>query len=129
MHDALLQKLENLPPHSPWVSEVALRDLDADIGHILIHFLHTGAYQTLDKMDDESGEVDETNVAIREFQRAVRASEAAIRYGLPDLQELAQEEMKRWGADMNLRVTALAISGDSFAKSLDENIWLQNYVS
>lgn len=129
IQDALLRKLENLPIRSPWTSEMIIEDVDADIGHIVIHFLHTGDYQTLDETDGEHVEAVEENSATTEFQKAVRACKVATKYGMPDLQQLAQAEMDRWGANMNLHDAIGAISQDSVAKSLDENTWLQEYVS
>lgn len=103
--------------------------MDADTGHTLIHFLHTGTYQTLDKTIDEMAEVDKKDVVVNEFQKAVRASEAATKYGLPGLQQLAKTEMERWGADMDLHDAVRAISEDLIAKPLNENTWLQDFVS
>ena len=45
--DVLLQKLEKIPSRDPWTGKIHLADVDASIGHVLIHFLHTGVYQTL----------------------------------------------------------------------------------
>ncbi|KAJ4993143.1 hypothetical protein SVAN01_01495 [Stagonosporopsis vannaccii] len=129
VQDALLKKLENLPVPRPWTFEIVFEDVDADTGHTLIHFLHAGAYQTLDKTDGENVEVAENEVVISEFQKAVRVSEAATKYGLPALQQLAQAEMDRRGTKMNLHDALRALSEDSVAKYIDENGWLQDYVS
>ncbi|KAF3032571.1 hypothetical protein E8E12_003866 [Didymella heteroderae] len=74
-------------------------------------------------------EVDKKDVVINEFQKAVRASEAATKYGLPGLQQLAKTEMERWGADMDLHDAVRAVSEDSIAKPMNENTWLQDFVS
>jgi hypothetical protein len=89
---------------------IHLVDVDASIGHVLIHFLHTGVYQTL---DEEGSENADNSVIRNEFQKAVLALEAAKKYGVPGLQELAQ----------------CAIRETFVAGPPDEHAWLRNYVS
>ncbi|KZM24703.1 uncharacterized protein EKO05_0007116 [Ascochyta rabiei] len=127
--DVLLQTLENLPIRNPWTSEMVLEDVDADTGHVLIHFLHTGTYQTLSNESSEAVESPEPDTATDTFQKAVRALQAATKYGLPGLQQLAHAEMERHGADMDLHEAVRAITEENVAGSLAESSWLQEFVS
>ncbi|KAF9695335.1 hypothetical protein EKO04_006320 [Ascochyta lentis] len=127
--DVLLQKLDRLPSRGFGEIDIVFRDVEVDTGHVLIHFLHTGTYQTLKDTDDREVEIDEKKVAISEFRKAVRAYEAATKYGLSGLQQLAQAEMLRQGIDMNFDDTVKAISDISISDPSKDNPWLQEYVS
>ncbi|KAG9187919.1 hypothetical protein G6011_05790 [Alternaria panax] len=127
--EVLLQRLENIPSRDPWTREIYLVDVDASIGHVLIHYLHTGVYQTLNSKDVE--DIDDTHKTFvrNEFQTAVLALEAAKKYSVPGLQELAQIELDRRGKDMCLRGAVYAIREEFISGLPDERAWLQNYVS
>ncbi|KAJ4346001.1 hypothetical protein N0V95_005784 [Ascochyta clinopodiicola] len=128
--NVLLERLDNLPPHDPWTSHARhFKDTDPATGHLLIHYLHTGAYQTLSDAISEEVEGTENDLVIREFQNAVRVLDAATKHGLPGLQQLAQSEMERRGADMHLRDAVRAISEESIAGQLVESTWLRDYVA
>ena len=75
--EVLLQRLENIPSRDAWTSEIHLVDVDASIGHVLIHFLYTGVYQTLNDENVESAEYTHKTLVRDEFQTAVFALEAA----------------------------------------------------
>ncbi|RAR05686.1 stomatin family protein [Stemphylium lycopersici] len=123
---ALLEKLENIPGRDPWTGEIHLKDVDANIGHILVHFLYTGVYQTLN--DEDIGGVSKSTIC-KEFQKAALALEAAKKYSVSGLQELAQIELERRGKDMCLREAVCAIREEFMAGSPDECSWLRDYVS
>ena len=97
--------MENIPSRDAWNPEIHLVDVDASIGHVLIHFLHTGVYQTLNDQDVEGAEYTHKTLVRNEFQTAVLALEAAKKYSVPGLQELAQVEVERRGGEMGLRDT------------------------
>jgi len=124
---SMVQKLENAPDPG-WAGEIWIRDVDADIGHVLIHFLHTGTYQTLNDRMAENGEPSSAEITRNEFQKAVLVLQAATTYGLPRLQELAQAEMQRQGRQMNLRSAISAIKEDLLVGSPHANAWLQDYI-
>lgn len=123
----MVHKLENAPDPD-WAGEIWIRDVDADIGHVLIHFLHTGTYQTLNDRMAENGEHPYAEITRNEFQKAVLVLQAATTYGLLRLQELAQAEMKRQGGQMNLPSVISAIKEDLLVGSPHANPWLRNYV-
>jgi hypothetical protein len=119
--DTLLQILENSPGRDPWTGEIHLADVDASIGHVLIHFLHTGVYQTLNDEAVENTENAHQNIVSDEFQTAVFALQAAKKYGVPGLQDLAQIELERQGEDMCLRDSVCAIREEFIAGLSDEH--------
>ncbi|KAH4601756.1 hypothetical protein HBH96_143580 [Parastagonospora nodorum] len=108
--EVLLERLKNVPGRDPWTGVIRLVDVDASIGHVLIHFLHTGVYQTL---NEEGSENVDNSVVRNEFQKAVLTLEAAKKYGVPGLQELAQ----------------CAIRETFVAGPPHEHAWLRDYVS
>ena len=121
--------MENIPSRDPWTRETHLEDVDASIGHVLIHFLHTGVYQTLNDEDIEGTENTHQTLVRDEFQTAVLALKAAKKYSVPGLQELAQIELERRGKEMCLRDAVRAIREDSVAGPADEHAWLRDFVS
>ena len=74
---------------SLWIN---LPSVDEDTGHVLVHYLHTGAYETLDNNDATSA-----NHARVEFKRAVLAYFTAKNHGINGLQKLAMQNIERWG--------------------------------
>ncbi|KAF1828446.1 hypothetical protein BDW02DRAFT_652053 [Decorospora gaudefroyi] len=127
--EVLLQRLENIPSRDPWTHEIHLVDVDASIGHVLIHFLHTGVYQTLNDEYVEDAENTHKTFVRNEFQTAVLALEAAKKYRVPGLQELAQIELERRGKEMCLCDAVRAIREEFIAGPPDEHAWLRDFVS
>ncbi|KAB2107870.1 hypothetical protein AG0111_0g3628 [Alternaria gaisen] len=127
--DILLQQLEKIPSRDPWTGKIHLADVDASIGHVLIHFLHTGVYQTLN--NEAVGNIENTqqDIVLSEFQTALLTLEAAKKYGVPGLQNLAQIELERRGEDMCLRDTVRVIREDLIVGPSGEHAWLRDYVS
>ncbi|KAF7677290.1 hypothetical protein GT037_004149 [Alternaria burnsii] len=127
--DTLLQQLEKIPSRDPWTGKIHLADVDASIGHVLIHFLHTGVYQTLN--DESIGNTKNTqqDIVLNEFQTALLTLEVAKKYGVPGLQDLAQVELERRGEDMCLRDAVRVIREDLIVGPSGEHAWLRDYVS
>jgi hypothetical protein len=127
--DTLLQQLEKIPSRDPWTGKIHLADVDASIGHVLIHFLHTGVYQTLN--DEGIGNTKNTqqDIVLNEFQTALLTLEVAKKYGVPGLQDLAQVELERRGEDMCLRDAVRVIREDLIVGPSGEHAWLRDYVS
>ncbi|RYO31401.1 hypothetical protein AA0113_g11861 [Alternaria arborescens] len=127
--DILLQQLENIPSRDPRTGKIHLADVDASIGHVLIHFLHTGVYQTLN--NEAVGNIENTqqDIVLSEFQTALLTLEAAKKYGVPGLQNLAQIELERQGEDMCLLDALRVIREDFLVGPPGEHAWLRDYVS
>ncbi|KAH7558353.1 hypothetical protein BM1_05625 [Bipolaris maydis] len=127
--EVLLQKLGNIPSRDHWTGEIHLVDVDASIGHVLIHFLHTGVYQTLNDEDVEGADYPHKTLARNEFQTALLALEAAKKYSVHGLQEVAQVELERRGREIGLHDAVHAIREESIAGASDENAWLRDFLS
>lgn len=122
----MLKRLENIPSRDPSTREINLVDVDANIGHVLIHFLHTGVYQTL---SDDGIEDSDNSIVRNEFKKAVLTLEAAEKYSVPGLKKLAQIELERRGKEMCLRDAVRAIREAFIAGPPDKHAWLRDYVS
>ncbi|CAN9173742.1 unnamed protein product [Alternaria alternata] len=127
--DILLQQLENIPSRDPRTGKIHLADVDASIGHVLIHFLYTGVYQTLN--NEAVGNIENTqqDIVLSEFQTALLTLEAAKKYGVPGLQNLAQIELERRGEDVCLLDAVRVIREDFLVGPSGEHAWLRDYVS
>lgn len=121
----LLQSLGELPD-DPWERATSLPDVDADTGHVIVHFLHTGTYQTL---VEESEDFTTSLSASKEFLKAALVCVAAKKYKLTDLEELASKEMKQCGTDVSITELVQLISEDTFRVLCSECSWLQEFVT
>jgi hypothetical protein len=121
--------LEKIPSRDPWTGKIHLADVDASIGHVLIHFLHTGVYQTLKDEGVETTGNTQQDIVLYEFQTALLVLEAAKKYGVPGLQDLAQIELERRGKDMCLRDAVRVIREDLIVGPSSEHAWLRDYIA
>ncbi|KAJ5931089.1 hypothetical protein N7466_006582 [Penicillium verhagenii] len=91
-------------------SKYTLSYVPQDIAHTLMHFLYTGAYSTTSR---SSQYFRSTNA--REYQRSVQVYRISRRYGLYDLEALAEDNMNHFGNQMtfhqviNATRTALSV--------------------
>jgi hypothetical protein len=118
----LLQSPEWIASSSTLSEDIFLFDIDENTGHVLVHYLYTGAYQTL--YNKEAGSVDEVKI---EFKRAVLAYTAAERYSLQGLQDLAKNNIEHLGTEMDVFDIAKAVK-DDFSRLLGANAWFHDYL-
>ncbi|KAF1962410.1 hypothetical protein CC80DRAFT_160521 [Byssothecium circinans] len=116
----LLQNLDWMA--SAWSGEISLADVDENTGHVLVHYLFTGAYQTL--YNTGASLIDEVNI---EFKRAVLAYTAAKKCRLHGLRELAKNEIQRFGTEMDIFAVIEAVK-DDFSKLLGDTAWFHAYL-
>ncbi|CAI6226726.1 unnamed protein product [Periconia digitata] len=76
---------------------VNLPDVDESTGHVLVHYLYTGVYQTLE--DADSSPEKQSKIG---FHRAFLTFAAAVAYNLPGLQQLAMREIRDFGTEMSI---------------------------
>lgn len=117
-----LQNLDLTDSCRSWDGNIQLPDVDESTGHVLVHYLYTGRYQTLN--DTEMSLVPE---AITEFKRAVLAYTAANKYGLFGLQQLAKDKIEYFGAEINIFDVVEAIKG-GFSTLLCDDQWFYSYL-
>ncbi|ORY00737.1 hypothetical protein BCR34DRAFT_668121 [Clohesyomyces aquaticus] len=105
-----------------WRENIYLPDVDENTGHTLVHYLYTGAYQTLD--NTEASLVEGAKL---EFKRAFLAYIAAKTYDLRDLQQLAKHKIKHIGTRIHVFDIIEAIKED-FSKLPSDTTWFYNYL-
>ncbi|PYI07242.1 hypothetical protein BO78DRAFT_367131 [Aspergillus sclerotiicarbonarius CBS 121057] len=92
---------------------IALPDIDDDITHTIVHYLHTGTYQTL----RQGGDWTKT-----EYRRSVLAYSAASKYELRGLLILAKKYMQKLDKDLSI-FDILSVARKAFGKIPDYDQW------
>lgn len=110
LHAAFEDKLPELP------------DIPEDIGHVLVHYLHTGTYGALKPKEPYI-----PSKQIVELKTSIKAYAAARAYDLPDLMRLAQEQIEKHGEGLPLP-TLLEITRDSFPTLSEHDDWFIDYL-
>jgi hypothetical protein len=101
---------------------IDLPSIDEDTGHMLVHYLYTGTYQTLDNTD--AFVLDERAI---EFKRAVSAYFTGRTFQLHGLQRLAIETIENIGITMSTLDIFSAIDKE-FPIFPDKTCWFYNYL-
>jgi hypothetical protein len=104
------------------VRTIELPEVDEDIGHTLVHYLLTGAYQTLQPQDD----LDTPN-STTEYQRSILVYCTARRYGLDTLTDHARRNMGLFDKRLTI-FEILDIARDMYSKFTEDEIWFPNYL-
>lgn len=104
-------------------SGIYLPDIDENTGHVLVHYLYTGAYQTLDNTKTSPDK--EASV---EFKRAFLAYAVAKTYELAGLQQLAMHKIEHHGAGMTIFDVIQALNED-FSTLQGRIDWFQHYLN
>ncbi|KAL6820948.1 hypothetical protein J3E69DRAFT_373836 [Trichoderma sp. SZMC 28015] len=122
----------NIPPHllsqSPKLDamyqETRLKfpDVSDDVGHVMIHYLYTGTYQSL---RPEGSEVQKALAT--EFSTSIRAYNAAETYELPNLAELAKVEIERLGEKLQVSLV-FDILREVCPNPGTGDVWLSNFL-
>ncbi|PWY80100.1 hypothetical protein BO83DRAFT_203406 [Aspergillus eucalypticola CBS 122712] len=92
---------------------IALPDIDDDITHTIVHYLHTGTYQTL----RHSGDWTKT-----EYRRSVLAYAAASKYELSGLLTLSKKYMQKLDKDLSI-FDVLSVARKAITKIPDWDQW------
>ncbi|PSN59046.1 hypothetical protein BS50DRAFT_626910 [Corynespora cassiicola Philippines] len=100
---------------------IQLLDVDESTGHVLIHYLYTGAYQTLDDIETSAKEIH------AKFKSAVLVYIAAKTYKLDGLQQLAKHKTEQFGTDINIFDT-VEIVEKYFSKLSVDTTWFHDYL-
>ncbi|GKZ28506.1 hypothetical protein AbraIFM66950_008364 [Aspergillus brasiliensis] len=92
---------------------ISLPDIDDDITHTIVHYLHTGTYQTL----RHSGDWTKT-----EYRRSVLAYAAASKYELSGLLTLSKKYMQKLDKDLSI-FDVLSVARKAITKIPDWDQW------
>ncbi|RAL05400.1 uncharacterized protein BO80DRAFT_136091 [Aspergillus ibericus CBS 121593] len=118
--DYHLRPYSTLEPHS---SELKINDINEDIGHTFVHFLSTGAYETLKPTDLEP----ESCPWAREFERSVHAYHAARRYNIFGLEEHAKRYMVTFSEEVSTRQLLKTVS-KVYSELPGHDSWFEGFV-
>lgn len=92
-------------------------NIQAEIGHTLVHFLYTGTYTTGSAR---------TRSASHQLRRALSVYRAASSHDLPKLQQLAEREMEEASEVLDVAAVIESVR-DSFTK-LGSRTWVRNKI-
>ncbi|KAF3066180.1 hypothetical protein CFAM422_009404 [Trichoderma lentiforme] len=122
----------NIPPHllsqshklEAMYQETRLKfpDVSDDVGHVMIHYLYTGTYQSLRPEDSELQKALAT-----EFSTSIRTYNAAETYELPNLAELAKAEIERLGEKLQISLV-FDILREVCPNPGAGDVWLSNFL-
>ncbi|KAI1109572.1 hypothetical protein F5Y14DRAFT_23933 [Nemania sp. NC0429] len=99
-----------------------LAHISSDAGHVLVHYLFTGAYECL---KPKGSSPYEKNAA--EFATSVRAYTIARQYELPDLEGLARAEIEKLGNRLEV-MKILDVLRDTLPNPGADDTWIQKYL-
>jgi hypothetical protein len=104
------------------VQIIELPEVDEDIGHTLVHYLLTGAYQTLKPQDDLG-----TPNSTTEYRRSILVYFTASKYGLDILTDHARRNMELFDKRLTI-FEILDVARDTYPKLTEDEIWFLNYL-
>jgi len=99
-----------------------LPEITDDIGHILVHYLHTGTYESLKPKEE-----DKLAKQISELRTAIRAYATARAYDLPDLVRLAEKNIKKYGDGLSLP-HLLEVTKEAHPTLSETDTWFLGYL-
>ncbi|KAJ4345196.1 uncharacterized protein N0V89_011325 [Didymosphaeria variabile] len=102
--------------------EISLPTISADTGHILVHYLYTGAYQTLKSKIGDIAQ--QPQLALKQALLVYRVS---VTHTLDRLEQLARQQIEEHSASMDLK-TMLDIIRSELPKKTEPSDWLQAYL-
>lgn len=109
--------------HAAYESQLPeLPAITDDIGHILVHYLHTGNYESL-----KPKEVDTLAKQIAELRTSIRAYATARAYDLPDLMKLAEKNIQKYGEGVTLPIL-LEITKEAHPNLSEVDVWFLGYL-
>ncbi|KAK4153650.1 hypothetical protein C8A00DRAFT_15137 [Chaetomidium leptoderma] len=92
------------------------------VGHVLVHYLHTGTYESL-----KPTPTDTMSKQICELKTSIQAYAAARAYELPDLMRLAEAKIDKYGKGMPLPAL-LEVARDAYPTLTEGDAWFLDYL-
>lgn len=122
--EILLQALNNLPRSDVEQRTIDLQEVDVDTGHVIVHFLHTGQYQTLPNDDEET--IPHNSKA--DFKKAIVAFLAAKKQRLTALKELAKDEIFQCAEGLSIVQVSHGVGKDVLTELAEDAAWLEDLI-
>lgn len=101
---------------------ISLGHISNGIGHVLVHHLFTGTYQSLKPMGESKYER-----LVDEFSTSIQVYACARAYEMQSLEELAKIEVDRLGAELPV-ATVLKLVQDAYPNPDVDDIWVRGYI-
>ncbi|KAL2265923.1 hypothetical protein VTJ83DRAFT_5275 [Remersonia thermophila] len=99
-----------------------LQALSEDVGHVLIHYLHTGTYGSL-----RPRLADSASKQICELKTSIQVYAAARTYELHGLMRLAEAKIDKHGRGLSLPAL-LEVARDAYPNLTDDDDWFLDYL-
>ncbi|KAL2019153.1 hypothetical protein VTK56DRAFT_10025 [Thermocarpiscus australiensis] len=99
-----------------------LSAIPEDVGHVLVHYLHTGTYESL-----KPKPTDTMSKQICELKTSIQAYAAARTYDLPDLMRLAEAKIDKYGEGLPLPAL-LEVARDAYPTLTEGDDWFLEYL-
>ncbi|KXX75560.1 Coiled-coil domain-containing protein 8 [Madurella mycetomatis] len=96
--------------------------IPGDVGHILVHYLHTGTYGSL-----KPKSTDKVSKQICELKTSIQTYAAARAYDLPDLMRLAEAKIDKYGEGLPLP-SLLEVARDAYPTLTEGDDWFLDYL-
>ncbi len=93
-----------------------------DVGHVLVHYLHTGTYGSL-----RPKPTDTLPKQVCELKTSIQAYAAARAYHLPDLMRLAEAKIDKYGDGLPLPAL-LEVARDAYPTLTEGDSWFLDYL-
>ncbi|KAL2258033.1 hypothetical protein VTK26DRAFT_8804 [Humicola hyalothermophila] len=93
-----------------------------DVGHVLVHYLHTGRYESL-----KPKPTDAMSKQICELKTSIQAYAAARAYDLPELMRLAEAKIDKYGEGLPLPAL-LEVARDAYPTLNEGDSWFLDYL-
>ncbi|GLA78874.1 hypothetical protein AtubIFM55763_001037 [Aspergillus tubingensis] len=104
-------------------SRILLRDVDADVGHTILHFLYKGKYETVFRAENQR----KTHEVELEYERSVQVYYAARKYNIEGLDTLAQNYILALGETLSI-FQILRSARSVFSKLPENEEWFHRYL-
>ncbi|KAJ9133159.1 hypothetical protein NKR23_g10949 [Pleurostoma richardsiae] len=117
----LLQKCPKLQSPASWIASLRLEATE-EVGHVLVHFLHTETYQCLRPKGTSP-----TEKIAAEFTTSLRVYALARDYELPALADLAQLEIERLGKGLPFSIV-LGLIQSAYPDPSADDVWFGSYL-
>ncbi|KAL2127665.1 hypothetical protein VTI74DRAFT_10336 [Chaetomium olivicolor] len=99
-----------------------LPTIPEDVGHVLVHYLHTGTYESL-----KPKPTDTMSRQICELKTSIQSYAAARAYDLPDLMRLAEAKIDKYGEGLPLPAL-LEVARDAYPTLTEGDAWFLDYL-
>ncbi|KAK2009149.1 hypothetical protein LZ32DRAFT_590824 [Colletotrichum eremochloae] len=117
--DLLCGGLESIRSSS---NKIRLKHVLDEAGHVLIHYLHTGTWQTLDDTDLSDGARH-----LKRLEVSLHVYATAQTYNLPGLAEIAKEEVSRY-EEVLPALQILVLASDACQLLGDDDVWFSAFI-